>query len=179
MKTHRKGNFMIPDKYRDISIDQTKLDMELSKNIYILKFWLNRITSLTSERDKVKKEIKAREAELRLEIDENPEKFRMRKRNNDNVAAIIEGDNHLSNLQSDLISINYDLGEAYNHRDLFNERKEAIHNLIKLFLNNYYAEGDHPELQCYSNEADERNRKKQVKQDLDKALKKRKKKRVI
>ncbi len=166
---------MIPEKYLDISIDQTQLDMELSKNIYILRYWLNRITTLTAERDKVKKEIKSREAEIRLEIDENPEKFRLAKRNKDNVDSIIETDSQLSNLQSDLISINSDLGQAYNYRDLFNERKEAIHNLIKLFLNNYYAEGNHPELQCYQDNADERTRRKQAKQDLDKALKKRKK----
>ena len=165
---------MIPEKFKILGIDQTQLDMELSRNIYILRFWLNRITTLTSERDKVKKEIKSREAEVRLEIDDNPEKYRMTKRNNDNISAIIERDSQLSNLQSDLISINADLGEAYNYRDLFNERKEAIHNLIKLFLNNYYAEGNHQELQCYQDGANEHERKKQVKQDLDKALKRRK-----
>lgn len=166
---------MIPEKYLDVSIDQTQLDMELSKNIYILRYWLNRITTLTAERDKVKKEIKSREAEIRLEIDENPEKFRLAKKNKDNVDAVIDTDSQLSNLHSDLISINSDLGQAYNYRDLFNERKEAIHNLIKLFLNNYYAEGEHPELQRYKDNADERIRKKQAARDLDKALKKRKK----
>ena len=166
---------MIPDKYTDVSIDQVQLDMELSKNIYILRFWLKRITTLTAERDKVKKEIKSREAEIRLEIDENPEKYRLSKKNKDNVDAVVELDSQLSNLQSDLISINYDLGIAYNYRDLFNERKEAIHNLIKLFLNNYYAEGSHQELQCYQENAGEQFRKRQAKQDLEKALKKRKK----
>jgi hypothetical protein len=165
---------MIDPKYTDISIDQMQLDMELSKNIYILKFWLSRITKLTAERDTVKKEIKAREAEIRLEIDENPE-GRVRKINNDNIQAVVELDSQMSNLQSDLISVNADLGEAYGYRDLFNERKEAIHHLIKLYLNNYYAEGDHPSLQCYSNRADEQSRRKQVAKDLDKALKKRKK----
>ena len=165
---------MIDPKYTDISIDQMQLDMELSKNIYILKFWLGRITRLTAERDTVKKEIKTREAEIRLEIDDNPE-GRLRKTNNDNIQAIVETDSQLSNLQSDLISVNADLGEAYSYRDLFNERKEAIHHLIKLYLNNYYAEGNHPDLQCYSEHANEQQRKKQAVKDLDKALKKRKK----
>lgn len=165
---------MIPDKYLSVRIDQMQLDMELSKNIYILQFWLQRITALTAERDKVKKEIKSREAEIRLEIDENPDKCRLLKRNKDNLDALIEADSQLSNLQSDLISINYDLGQAYNYRDLFNERKEAIHHLIKLYLNNYYAQGDHPELQCYQENAGEQERKKQAKQALDVALKKRK-----
>lgn len=167
----------IPKKYTDLSIDQTKLDMELSKNTFILKFWLKQITVLSTERDKTKKEIKEREAELRLSIVSNPEKYKYERINKETIDAITISDSELSNLESDLISINYDLGIAYSYRDLFRDRKEAIHGLIKLYLNNYYADGEHPELECYTQRSDDRNRAQQVSESLDKTLKKRRKSR--
>ena len=91
----------------------------------------------------------------------------------DQVDARVNADDALVNLQSDLITINSELAEAYNYRDLYNDRREAIQTMVKLFLNNYYADGKHDELEVYSEKGEEIKRKESVRKTLDSALKKR------
>ena len=163
---------MIPKKYTILQLDQTSLDMELQRNILILHFWLGRIRTLTSERDSVKTQIKTQEAKIRIELEES-QKPGERRLTGDQVDSRVNADDSLVNLQSDLITINSELAEAYNYRDLYNDRREAIQTMVKLFLNNYYADGKHDELEVYSEKGEEIKRKESVRKTLDSALKKR------
>lgn len=166
---------MIPEKYRDISIDQSRLDMELAKNNLILQFWFKRITKLTSERDKTRLDLSARESEKRIEIVSDPKKFKIDRMNNDVIDALITTDSGTINLQSDLIVINAELSEAYNYKDLFIARRDILNNLVKLWLGNYFANSYHPELERYQEKRSKEDCKEEIKERLDSALKKRKK----
>lgn len=169
----------IKSEYLDTSVDKTSLDTELLRNDESLKYWRKRITSLTMERDSIKDQIKARESFLYLDITESPKKYKLEKSSSGLIDAKITLDSELKNLKSDLLSVNKDLSEAYNFKDLFVERYDVIGKLITLYLNNYYAGKREERDFGKAEEVSTKYGKDAARNDIQTALKKRKTRRRL
>lgn len=166
----------LKSEFLDTSIDKYALDDELIRNGEALKYWYKRITVLTEERDSIKGQIKERESFLFLSITESPQKYGLNKSSAGTIDAKIALDLEIKNLGSDLLAVNKDLSEAYNYKDMFKERSEYLGRLITLFLNNYYAgkreDSNRSKAATYS----ERSSIEESKEDINRALQKRKNK---
>ena len=155
----------------DTSINPDRLDIEQVTNVEMIRYWNKQIAILTKNRDTIKNEIKRFEAEKRIAIEKDPMEFELERYTDKLAEASFIVNKKYQNLQENLIEANYQLSKAYGYKEAFVARGNALDNLQKLYLSNYYAE--------YNKRGESsKDHQKSASDILDEALKKRKKKKV-
>ena len=152
----------------DSKIDSSSLDYESTANVELLKYWNKQIAVRTKERDKAKSELKRLEGQIRLQIERNPQKFRIDRVNDKLVEALFYEDPRYILAQESYTEASYQLSKAFGYKEVFQERSTALDRLLKLFLANYYID-------VRNNNNRPKESSDEANDIIDKALKRRKK----
>ena len=155
----------------DTSIDPDRLDIEQVTNVEMIKYWNKQIAKLTKNRDTIKNQIKVFEASKRRDLEKDPEEFDFDRYTEKLAETVFILDKKYQQLQEDLIEANFQLSKAYGYKESFVARGNALDNLQRLYLSNYYAE-------THKRGNFAKDHQQSASDMLDQALKKRKKKKV-
>ena len=155
----------------DTSIDPDRLDIEQVTNVEMIKYWNKQIAILTKNRDTLKNELKLYESKQRIAIEKDPEEYELDRYTDKLAESSYIVKKEFQTIQENLVEADFQLRKAYGYKEAFVARGNALDNLQKLYLSNYYAE-------YHKRGKVDQDHQQSASEMLDKALKNRKKKKV-
>jgi hypothetical protein len=124
----------------DIKIDPDNLDVEwLNQPALFLKY-SRHLAQMRKELDESRQDLDIKKAEVDRKIRENPEAYGIEGKVTEGAiqSAILTEDEY-QEAQKDYLEVKYEMDMAQGAVNAFNQRKEALENLVKLHGMNYFA----------------------------------------
>jgi len=127
-----------------LDIDEHRLDEEWIGQAKLYGHWASNAASARRKMDEAKSNLELVQAELDLEVRNNPEKFDLSKVTENVVKSAILQDSRHVGAQKKVNDARYDHDVAQAAVSALEHRKYALQNLVSLFLSSYYAEPKSP-----------------------------------
>jgi len=124
----------------DRSIDKFELDEEWKKQPDLYFKWADLFAKASLLVDKIKDALEVRKAQIDKAVRANPKDFGIEKVTNEAINNIVILDDEYRKLSQELIQAKYEESVLGAVVKTMEHKKQALENIVKLFLNNYYAE---------------------------------------
>lgn len=123
----------------DIGIDENSLDIEWLEQASLFMKYARNLADARRDLDEEKQSLDICKADIDKSIRENPENFGITKITEGAIqSAILTNDDYKKAYQK-YLDIKYESDMASNAVQAFNQRKEALENLVKLHGQQYFA----------------------------------------
>lgn len=127
------------DYERDIQIDETALDVEWLQQPHLMLRYSQHAVEMRKKLDLAKEKLDLVRAELDSEIRKDPEKFGIAKLTESAIQAAILQNPRYIEANRELIDAKYEADIARSAVEAFQQRKDALENLVRLFGMQYFA----------------------------------------
>ncbi len=150
------------DYERDIKIDENALDLEWKDQAELFMKYALHLANTQKELDSFKQELDIMRAEIDKSIRENPEKYGIEKVTEGAIQSAILTDKGFIQANKDYLNVKFENDMAKNAVQAFNQRKEALENLVKLHGQQYFAGPKMPRDLSFEAEKREKQKKANV-----------------
>lgn len=123
----------------DIIIDESALDVEWLDQPKLMLKYSKYLAECEKQRDLLKEEMDLIKSELDLKIRENPDKFGISKVTEGAVNSAITKDKGFQKVNQEYLEARYELNVAKGAVNAFEQRKNALENLVRLHGQQYFA----------------------------------------
>ena len=127
------------DYEKDIKIDETALDIEWLEQPALFMKYARHLAEARRTLDEEKQELDIVKADLDKQIREKPEKFGILKITEGAIQSAITTEGTYNIAYKKYLAAKYESDMASNAVQAFNQRKEALENLVKLHGQSYFA----------------------------------------
>ncbi len=126
---------------KNLEIDKFALDDELLLQAILYLKWSEAKAQAEMERDKSKEQLDLVKAKLDISIRKNPGIFGLEKITEGAISNIILVQDEYQQAEIAYLEYRYSHNVISGALEALNHKKSALENLVKLFLNNYWADG--------------------------------------
>lgn len=129
-----------------LEIDKYNLDEELLQQALLYLEWSDAKAQAEQERDKAKEQLDLTRAELDISIRRDPKAFGLEKITEGAISNIILTQDKYQKAEIVYLEMRYSYNVISGALEALSHKKSALENLVKLFLNNYWAEAERSSL---------------------------------
>lgn len=123
----------------DLRIDETALDLEWLEQPSLFMKYARHLANARKILDEEKQSLDVKRAELDRNIRENPDKFGIEKITEGAISSAILTSLEYKTAYQKFLDVKYEVDMASNAIQAFNQRKDALENLVKLYGQQYFA----------------------------------------
>ncbi len=127
------------DYEKDIRIDETALDVEWLEQPRLMLKYTKHSAKMKMEVDLAKEKLESTKAEIDKDIRANPDDYDLSKVTEAAVAAAIMGDERYREANQEYLEAKYEADIAMGAVRAFEQRKDALENLVRLHGLSYFA----------------------------------------
>jgi hypothetical protein len=124
----------------DIKIDPESLDVEWMEQPSLFLKYSKHLAQMRKEVDEARQDLDIKKAEVDRKIRENPEAYGIEGKITEGaIQSAILTEEEYQTAQKDYLEVKYEMDMAQGAVNAFNQRKEALENLVKLHGMSYFA----------------------------------------
>jgi len=127
------------DYEKDISIDEEALDIEWLEQPRLMMQYSKHLAQARMELDELKQALEITKAEIDRKIRATPEKYKLEKITDKSIESITITSSEYKQAFQEYLDAKYEADMAMSAVRAFEQRKEALENLVRLHGQQYFA----------------------------------------